>query len=107
MTDLSVGIGSVSLPNPIMVASGVAGHSTELSAYLNLADLGAFVVKSLSAEPWAGNPGPRVHQTPSGMINSVGLQGPGIAAWMEGGLRDLERLSVERIVVSIWGRTVD
>lgn len=106
-TDLSVRVGSLTLPNPIMTASGTAGHGTELSAYLDLASLGAFVVKSLSAEPWAGNPAPRVHQTPAGMLNSVGLQGPGVAAWLTGGLVELERAGVERIVVSIWGRTVD
>ena len=105
--DLSVSVGSITLPNPVMVASGTAGHSTELSAYLDLAGLGAFVVKSLSADPWGGNPGPRIHQTPAGMINSVGLQGPGVAAWLGDGLARLRRIGVERIVVSIWGRTVD
>ena len=63
-----------------MTASGTAGHGDELAAYLDLASLGAVVVKSLSAEPWPGNPAPRVHETPAGMINSVGLQGPGVAA---------------------------
>jgi len=105
--DMSVAVGSVTLPNPVMVASGTAGHSTELAAYLDLSSLGAFVVKSLAADPWAGNPGPRVHQTPAGMINSVGLQGPGVAAWLGSGLAELRRVGVERIVVSIWGRTVD
>jgi dihydroorotate dehydrogenase (NAD+) catalytic subunit len=105
--DLSVEVGSIALPNPVMVASGTAGHATELSAYLDLAGLGAFVVKSLSADPWAGNPGPRVHQTPAGMINSVGLQGPGVVAWLEQGLPALARIGVARIVVSIWGRTVE
>ena len=105
--DLSVEVGSLRLPNPVMVASGTAGHSTELSAYLDLSSLGAFVVKSLSAQPWAGNPGPRVHQSPLGMINSVGLQGPGIEAWLAEGLPALRRAGVERIVVSIWGRSVE
>jgi len=105
--DLGVQVGSVTLPNPVMVASGTAGHSTELAAYLDLAALGAFVVKSLSAEPWAGNPGPRVHQTPAGMINSVGLQGPGVEAWLATGLPALRAEGVDRIVVSIWGRTAD
>ncbi|MFN8053245.1 MAG: dihydroorotate dehydrogenase [Acidimicrobiales bacterium] len=107
MVDLSVQVGSLTLPNPVMVASGTAGHSTELAAYLDLAGLGAFVTKSLSADPWPGNPGPRVHQTPAGMINSVGLQGPGVAAWLSSGLPALTALGVERIVVSIWGRTVE
>jgi dihydroorotate dehydrogenase (NAD+) catalytic subunit len=105
--DLAVRVGSIDLPNPVMCASGTAGHGTELSPYLDLASLGAFVVKSLSPEPWAGNPGPRLVPTPGGMINSVGLQGPGIAAWIGGGCRDLLAAGVQRMVVSIWGRSVE
>lgn len=105
--DMSVQVGSLTLPNPVMVASGTAGHSTELAAYLDLSALGAFVVKSLSPEPWDGNPGPRVHQTPLGMINSVGLQGPGIEAWLATGYPALRAAGVERIIVSIWGRSVE
>jgi dihydroorotate dehydrogenase (NAD+) catalytic subunit len=104
--DLSVAVGSVRLPNPVMTASGTAGHGAELGAYVDLASLGAVVVKSLSADPWPGNPPLRVHQTPAGMINSVGLQGPGVAAWLDDDLPGLVR-SGARVVVSIWGRTVD
>ena len=86
-------IGSVSLPNPVMTASGTAGHGAELAAYLDLSELGAVVVKSLSADPWAGNPPPRVHETAAGMINSVGLQGPGVAAWLAD---DLPALQADR-----------
>ena len=74
---LETKIGHIRLKNPVMLASGTAGHSTEFSSLLDLQDLGAVVVKSLSTFPWKGNLAPRVHQTPSGMINSVGLQGPG------------------------------
>jgi dihydroorotate dehydrogenase (NAD+) catalytic subunit len=104
--DLSVAVGSVGLPNPVMTASGTAGHADELGAYFPLDALGAVVVKSLSAEPWPGNPSPRVHQSGSGMINSVGLQGPGIAAWLA---EDLPRLNAAgaRVVASIWGQRVD
>ena len=105
--DLAVRVGSITLPNPIMTASGTAGHGVELGAYVDLAGLGAVVVKSLSPDPWPGNPAPRVHQTPAGMINSVGLQGPGVAAWLAGGLRELRAAGVRRVVVSIWGRTVE
>lgn len=104
--DLRVRVGTIELPNPVMVASGTAGHSTELSGYVDLARLGAFVVKSLHVDPWAGNPGPRVHPLSAGMINSVGLQGPGVAGWLGDGCRRLLDAGVERIVVSIWGRTV-
>ena len=72
-----------------MTASGTAGHGDELEAYLPLASLGAVVAKSLAVEPWPGNAAPRVHQTPAGMLNSVGLQGPGVAAWLDD---DLPRL---------------
>jgi dihydroorotate dehydrogenase (NAD+) catalytic subunit len=104
--DLSVPVGSLELANPVMTASGTAGHADELGAYFPLGDLGAVVVKSLSVGPWAGNPAPRVHQTPSGMLNSVGLQGPGLEAWIE---RDLPRLAAAgaRTVVSIWGQRVE
>ncbi len=104
--DLSVPVGSISLPNPVMTASGTAGHADELEAYGPLAALGAVVVKSLSVDPWPGNPAPRVHQAGAGMVNSVGLQGPGIGAWLRDGLPRLEAAGA-RTVVSIWGRRVD
>jgi len=104
--DLSVPVGSLVLDNPVMTASGTAGHSDELGAYGDLGALGALVVKSLSADPWPGNPSPRVHQAGAGMVNSVGLQGPGIEAWVHD---DLPRLAAAgaRTVVSIWGQRVD
>lgn len=104
--DLSTRVGSVELPNPIMTASGTAGHGAELDAYVSLRTLGAHVVKSLSAEPWAGNPAPRVHEASAGMLNSVGLQGPGVDAWLADDLPALQACGA-RTVASIWGRTVD
>jgi dihydroorotate dehydrogenase (NAD+) catalytic subunit len=102
---LTTSVGKLELPNPVMTASGTSGHGTELADYGDLSALGAVVVKSLSAEPWPGNPGPRVHEVGAGMLNSVGLQGPGVAAWAE---HDLPALAAAgaRVVVSIWGRTV-
>jgi dihydroorotate dehydrogenase (NAD+) catalytic subunit len=104
--DMAVSVGSVRLPNPIMTASGTAGHGAELAAYADLAALGAVVVKSLHGDPWPGNPPLRVHETAAGMINSVGLQGPGVEAWLA---HDLPALAATgaRVVASIWGRTVD
>jgi dihydroorotate dehydrogenase (NAD+) catalytic subunit len=104
--DLQCSIGSVALPNPVMLASGTAGHGAELHPYVDLATVGAVVVKSLSAEPWAGNPSPRVHETPAGMLNSVGLQNPGVDAWREDELPALLATGA-RIVASIWGFTVE
>jgi dihydroorotate dehydrogenase (NAD+) catalytic subunit len=103
--DLTTRIGSVVLPNPVMTASGTAGHGAELAPYLDLGSLGAVVVKSLSADPWAGNPPVRVHETAAGMLNSVGLQGPGVRAWLEHDLPALVTAGA-RVVASIWGRTV-
>jgi dihydroorotate dehydrogenase (NAD+) catalytic subunit len=99
-------VGSVPLPNPILTASGTSGHGAELGAYVDLAALGAVVVKSLAAGPWAGNPAPRVHETPAGMLNSVGLQGTGVEAWLEDELPALNQRGA-RVVASIWGRRVE
>lgn len=104
--DLSTRIGSVHLPNPVLTASGTAGHGTELDRYVDLASLGAVVVKSLSADPWPGNPPLRVHETPAGMLNSVGLQGPGVEAWLEEELPSLLAAGA-RVVASIWGTSVE
>ena len=83
--------GPVTLPNPVMTASGTSGHGDELGRYFDLSALGAVVVKSLSASPWAGNPAPRVHETDAGMLNSVGLQNPGVEAWLADELPALVR----------------
>ena len=104
--DLSTTVGSVSLRAPVMTASGTAGHGAEFANYLDPASLGAVVVKSMKAEEWAGNPAPRVHPTAAGMINSVGLQGKGVAHWLE---HDLPPLLATggTVVASIWGSSVD
>jgi dihydroorotate dehydrogenase (NAD+) catalytic subunit len=104
--ELATRVGSVELPNPIMTASGTSGHGAELEAYFPLEQLGAVVVKSLSAEPWPGNPAPRLHEAGEAMLNSVGLQGPGISAWLSDDLPPLQHAHA-RVVVSIWGRTVE
>jgi len=104
--DLSVRVGSVELAAPVMTASGTAGHGDELAAYVDLGRLGAVVVKSLGADPWPGNPAPRVHQTAAGMLNSVGLQGPGIEEWRRHELPALLERGAT-VVVSIWGRTLE
>ena len=104
--DLTTRIGSVALPNPLMTASGTAGHGAEFQSFFDLADLGAHVVKSLAAFEWKGNPAPRVHPAGVGMINAVGLQGPGVAAWLTDDLPALTATGA-RVVASIWGRSVD
>ena len=102
---MGINVGSVQLAHPVMTASGTSGHGAEFADYGDLSSIGAVVVKSLSAEPWAGNPAPRVHPIPGGMINAVGLQGPGVAAWVAHDLPALSRVAA-KVVVSIWGRSL-
>ena len=104
--DLTTAVGSVPLANPVMTASGTAGHGDELGRYVDLSSIGAVVVKSLSADPWPGNPPPRVHETPAGMINSVGLQGKGVPHWLEHELPALLATGAT-VVASIWGTSVE
>ena len=101
-----VRIGAVTLAQPLMTASGTAGHAAELAPYMNLGSLGAVVVKSLYHSPWPGNPAPRVHPLPAGMINAVGLQGPGVEEWIAHDLPALEAAGAT-VVASIWGRSID
>lgn len=104
--DLSTAVGAVALRSAILTASGTSGHDDELAAYGDLADLGAVVVKSLATGPWPGNPAPRVAPAGEGMVNAVGLQGPGVAAWRADGLPRLLARGAT-VVASIWGRTTD
>jgi dihydroorotate dehydrogenase (NAD+) catalytic subunit len=89
-----------------MAASGTAGYGNELAPFMDLSELGAVVTKSLAPYEWAGNPAPRVHPTPQGMMNAVGLQGPGIEYWLEHVLPDLLATGAT-VVCSIWGQSVD
>ncbi|HUB68872.1 MAG TPA: dihydroorotate dehydrogenase [Acidimicrobiales bacterium] len=104
--DLTARIGSVVLPNPVMTAAGTSGHGAELASYFDLSELGAVVVKSVSAEPWAGNEPPRLLPLRAGMMNSVGLQNRGVAEWLSHELPALAATGA-RVVVSVWGRSPD
>lgn len=104
--DLSTRVGEVALSNPVMTASGTSGHGAELAPFVDLSALGAVVVKSVSAEPWAGNPPPRLHPVDGGMLNSVGLQNPGMAVWLAEELPPLAA-SGATVVASIWGFTAE
>jgi dihydroorotate dehydrogenase (NAD+) catalytic subunit len=103
--DLRSRLGHVELPNPIMTASGCAGAGRELAQFMDVSRIGAFVTKSVMLGARSGRPTPRMAETPSGMLNSIGLQGPGIDAFLQ---RDLPWLLSRgaRAVVSIAGSTV-
>ena len=96
----------MSLRAPVMTASGTAGYGTELADLLDLSALGAVVTKSLAHFAWEGNPAPRMHPARQGMLNAVGLQGPGVAAWLTQVLPGLLDTGAT-VVASIWGRSVD
>ncbi|WP_052605990.1 MULTISPECIES: hypothetical protein [Acidithrix] len=96
----------LTLKTPVMNASGVGGFSNELHGYVNMAEMGAFVTKSLAPFETKGNPAPRVVGANAAMLNSVGLTGPGIEFWRENLLAKLVKINVPTIV-SIWGRTID
>ena len=104
--DLSTRIGPLELPNPIVAASGTFGYGEEVARLCPPAGLGAVTVKSLAPFSWEGNPPPRLHMTAAGMINAVGLQGPGVEHWVEHELPQLHATGA-RVIASIWGRSVD
>jgi len=94
------------LPNPILTASGCAGSGKELSQFFPLSEIGAVVTKSIMIKPRSGRATPRMAETPSGMLNSIGLQGPGVDYFLE---NDIPWLAAHgaRTIVSIAGETVE
>ena len=102
----AVVLGPLELPNPIIAASGTYGHGDEVARYGDPRCLGAITVKSLCADPWLGNPAPRLHLAAAGMLNAVGLQGPGVSAWVESDLPRLRALGA-RVIASVWGHSVE
>ena len=104
--DMSTRLSHLDLNAPVLTASGCAASGKELDAFFDITKLGAIVTKSIQLKPRSGRATPRMVETPSGMLNSIGLQGPGIDAFIE---QDLQWLSDRgaRIVVSIAGGTTD
>jgi dihydroorotate dehydrogenase (NAD+) catalytic subunit len=104
--DFSTTLGSAELPNPILTASGCAGSGKELSQFFPLTELGAIVTKSIMIKARSGRATPRMAETPSGMLNSIGLQGPGVDQFLE---NDIPWLAAQgaRTIVSIAGETVE
>lgn len=101
---MSVVIAGVTLKNPVMTASGTFGSGMEYSEFVDLNRLGAVVTKGVSGIPWEGNPTPRIAETPSGMLNAIGLQNPGIDVFIERDLKFLENYDT-KVIVNVCGRT--
>jgi len=104
--DLSVALGALELANPIVAASGTFGHGDEVARVCDPSRLGAVTVKSQAPFAWAGNPPPRLHPAAAGMVNAVGLQGHGVAHWVDHDLPGLRERGA-KVIASIWGHTVD
>jgi dihydroorotate dehydrogenase (NAD+) catalytic subunit len=103
--DLRVSVGAVSLKNPIIAASGTFGYGVEFAHLVDLNRLGGIVVKGLSVEPMEGAPPPRMTETPSGMINAIGLQNIGVRAFVEEKLPELLRYDTA-VVANVFGKTI-
>ena len=104
--DFSTNLGAAWFPAPIFTASGCASSGKELAQFFPLKDIGAVVTKSVMTKPRHGRPTPRMAETPSGMLNSIGLQGPGIDAFLANDVPWLVEQSA-RVIVSIAGETID
>lgn len=101
---MSVVIAGVRLKNPVMTASGTFGSGMEYSEFVDLNRLGAVVTKGVSDVPWEGNPTPRIAETPSGMLNAIGLQNPGIDVFIERDLAFLQDYDT-KVIVNVCGHT--
>jgi dihydroorotate dehydrogenase (NAD+) catalytic subunit len=106
MATMSTSLAWFQLPNPVLTASGCAAAGRELHQFFDVAELGAVVTKSIMSQPRSGRPTPRMAETPSGMLNSIGLQGPGIDSFIDNDLAWLAKRGA-RTVVSIAGGHTD
>ncbi|WP_338833228.1 Dihydroorotate dehydrogenase B (NAD(+)), catalytic subunit [Moorella humiferrea] len=104
--NLAVKIAGLSLKNPVMPASGTFGFGEEYAPFIDLNRLGAIVVKTITLKPLIGNPPPRLMETPCGLLNSIGLQNPGLDVFLREKLPYLRRLSPP-LIVNIAGKTID
>ncbi len=104
--DLKVKIGSMEMKNPVTVASGTFGYGSEYAELIDLDQLGAITVKGISTKPHLGNPPPRTFETVSGMLNAIGLPGPGVQGFIKEYLPFFDAYRVP-LIVNIWGKSVE
>jgi dihydroorotate dehydrogenase (NAD+) catalytic subunit len=104
--DLSVNIAGLKLRNPVIAASGTFGYGSEYAELLDVSALGGICTKGLTLRPRTGNRGERLHETPSGLINSIGLENPGIEAFLEKELPRMKKLG-PAVIVNLSGEDID
>ena len=106
MVKLNVNIGNLKLKNPVMTASGTFGYGTEYADFIDLSKLGGIIVKGTTLAPRQGNPYPRMAETPSGMLNAVGLQNKGVDYFVENIYPQIKDLDTA-VVVNVSGSTIE
>ncbi len=104
MADMKVTMCGIEFNNPITVASGTFGSGMEYDSFVDLNRLGAVTTKGVASVPWEGNPTPRVAETPSGMLNAIGLQNPGIDVFLQRDIPFLEKFDT-KIIVNVCGHS--
>jgi dihydroorotate dehydrogenase (NAD+) catalytic subunit len=104
--DLSVDLGGIRMRNPVAVASGTFGYGKEYAELIDVTRLGAITVKGIRLAPWPGNPLPRHVEVPGGMVNAIGLQGPGVDGFVDAHMPFLRETGVP-VIVNIWGTSED
>lgn len=106
MIDISTEIAGIKLKNPVMTASGTFGSGKDFADIVDLKKLGAIVAKSISLRPKIGNPPPRICETPSGMLNTIGLQNPGIDAFLKDDMPYLSKIGIP-VILNIAAESVE
>ena len=104
--DLAVDLGGIHMANPVAVASGTFGYGKEYADLVDVTKLGAITVKGIRLQPWHGNPLPRHVEVPGGMINAIGLQGPGVEGFIRDYMPFLQKVGVP-VIVNIWGTSTE
>ena len=104
--DLTIQIGALILKNPVIIASGVFGYGEAYSNLIDLSRIGAVITKGISLKPSAGNPGPRIVETPSGMLNAIGLHNIGFEAFVREKLPSLRQTGIP-VIVNFYGSTIE
>jgi len=103
---MAVEIAGIKMKNPVTVASGTFGYGPEYAEFVDLNALGAITVKGIRMESWEGNAPPRMVEVPGGLVNAIGLQGPGVAGFVDKYMPFLRQFDVP-VIVNIWGKTIE